>query len=189
PLADVLQVDVVRHRARDRSARLVTAVVDRRDVRPELRLVRRPPCRDERPLGQPSPPHRRAGSALAGEALHPAAAGRSRGGRVKDPRTMSWWPMLRTMLAVYVVSRICVHAGAAVVAAELRVDANLAEERGLPFADPHGTANVGSATRPMLDVLTSWDGLWYMDIVRNGYPTSIPPDVTYHIDEARAAFF
>jgi hypothetical protein len=41
----------------------------------------------------------------------------------------------------------------------------------------------------MLDVFTSWDGLWYMEIVRNGYPTSIPPDVTYHVDEARAAFF
>ena len=41
----------------------------------------------------------------------------------------------------------------------------------------------------MLDVLTSWDGLWYMDIVRNGYPEVVPPDVTYHVDEARAAFF
>jgi hypothetical protein len=97
--------------------------------------------------------------------------------------------MLRHVLPVYLVSRACVLAGAAVVAAELRVDANLAEERGLPFADPHGTPEVGSAVRPMLDVLTSWDGLWYMEIVRNGYPTSIPPDVTYHIDEARAAFF
>lgn len=101
----------------------------------------------------------------------------------------TWWPMLRHAIPVYVVSRACVLAGAAVVAAELRVDANLAEERNLPVADPHGTANVGSATRPILDVLTSWDGLWYMDIVRNGYPTDIPPDVTYHVDEARAAFF
>lgn len=101
----------------------------------------------------------------------------------------SWWPMFRHVLPVYVVSRACVLAGAAVVAAELRVDANLADEQNLPIADPHGTASVGSATRPILDVLTSWDGLWYMDIVRNGYPTSIPPNVTYHVDEARAAFF
>jgi hypothetical protein len=100
-----------------------------------------------------------------------------------------WWPMLRHALPVYVVSRACVLVGAAVVAAELRVDANLAEERGLPTGDPHATATVGSATRPILDVLTSWDGLWYMDIVRNGYPRTIPPDVTYHVDEARAAFF
>jgi hypothetical protein len=28
-----------------------------------------------------------------------------------------------------------------------------------------------------------------MDIVRNGYPTHVPPNVTYHMDEARAAFF
>lgn len=90
---------------------------------------------------------------------------------------------------VYLVSRMCVLAGAAVVAAELRVDANLADERSLPLADPHGASNVGSAMRPILDVFTSWDGLWYMDIVREGYPRSIPPNVTYFVDEARAAFF
>ncbi len=106
-----------------------------------------------------------------------------------DVRATAWWPMLRHALPVYVLSRLCVLIGAAVVAAELRIDANLAEERSLPVADPHGTGNVGSAIRPIVDVLTSWDGLWYVDIVRNGYPTDIPPDVTYHIDEARAAFF
>jgi hypothetical protein len=95
-------------------------------------------------------------------------------------------------LPVYVLSRLCVLAGAAVVAAELRVDANLADERRLPVADPHlidPRVATGNAVRPMLDVLTSWDGLWYMDIVRNGYPESVPADVTYHMDEARAAFF
>ncbi len=104
-------------------------------------------------------------------------------------RESAWWRMLVHALPVYVLSRLCVLAGAAVVAAELRVDANLADERGLPLADPHGTESVGSAIRPMLDVLTSWDGLWYMDIVRRGYPTTVPPDVTYHVEEARAAFF
>lgn len=108
---------------------------------------------------------------------------------MKDIRTTMWWPMFRHVLPVYAISRACVLAGAAVVAAELRVDANLADERSLPLADPHGTASVGSATRPILDVLTSWDGLWYMEIVRSGYPSSIPPNVTYHVDEARAAFF
>jgi hypothetical protein len=96
-------------------------------------------------------------------------------------------------LPAYVMSRLCVLAGAAVVAAELRVDVNLADERGLPLADPHivdgSTTSSGSAVRPMLDVLTSWDGLWYMDIVRNGYPEFVPDGVTYHMDEARAAFF
>ena len=103
--------------------------------------------------------------------------------------TGSWRSMFRHVAPVYLASRACVLAGAAVVAAELRVDANLAAERGLPLADPDGTASVGSAARPILDVLTSWDGLWYIDIIRQGYPSAIPPDVTYHVDEARAAFF
>ncbi len=109
--------------------------------------------------------------------------------RVDTIRSTPWWRLLRHALPVYVLSRLCVLAGASVVAAEMQVDANLAEEQQLPFGDPHGTANTGSAIRPILDVLTSWDGLWYMDIVRNGYPTSVPPDVTYFVDEARAAFF
>ncbi len=107
-----------------------------------------------------------------------------------DPRRTSWWSLFLYALPFYVVSRLCVLVGAAVVAAELRVDNNLAEERGLPFGDPDGArATAGSAVRPMIDVLTSWDGLWYLEIVRSGYPRSIPPDVTYHVDEARAAFF
>lgn len=107
-------------------------------------------------------------------------------------RDSAWWRIAWYALPVYVLSRLCVLVGAAVVAAELRVDANLADERGLATADPHITdlaATTGSALRPMLDVLTSWDGLWYMDIVRNGYPRTVPQDVTYHMDEARAAFF
>ena len=107
----------------------------------------------------------------------------------REIRNTTWWRLLRHALPVYVLSRLCVLAGAAVVATELRVDANLADEQGLPLADPHGTVGIGNAVRPMLDVLTSWDGLWYMDIVRHGYPRTVPPDVTYHVEEARAAFF
>lgn len=111
---------------------------------------------------------------------------------MRDLRNSDWWRLMWHALPVFVLSRLCVLAGAAVVAAELRVDHNLALERGLPNSDPHivdPSVMSGSAVRPMLDVLTSWDGLWYMDIVRNGYPRSVPPDVTYHMDEARAAFF
>jgi len=112
---------------------------------------------------------------------------------VSDLRNSQWWRLTLHSLPVYAVSRLCVLAGAAIVAAELRVDVNLAEERGLPLADPHivdGTiTSTTSAVRPMLDVLTSWDGLWYMDIVRHGYPRQVPPNVTYHVDQARAAFF
>lgn len=109
-------------------------------------------------------------------------------------RTSVAWRMTWHALPVYVLSRLCVLAGAAVVAAELRVDANLADERNIAISDPHVIAppslsNSGSAVRPMLDVLTSWDGQWYMDIVRDGYPKVVPSDVTYHMEEARAAFF
>jgi hypothetical protein len=101
--------------------------------------------------------------------------------------------MVRFALPVYLISRACVLAGAAVVAAELRADQNLASERGLDVGDPHITSPVASpitsAARPMLDVLSSWDGLWYLELVRSGYPRSVPPDVTYHVAEARAAFF
>ena len=38
-------------------------------------------------------------------------------------------------------------------------------------------------------MFTQWDGLWYLEIVRSGYPRSIPPDITYFQLEARAAFF
>ena len=109
--------------------------------------------------------------------------------RLESIRSTTWWRLLWHTLPIYLLSRACVLAGAAIVAAELRVDANLGTELELPVADPHGTTHVGSAIRPMIDVLTSWDGLWYMDIVRNGYPTSVPPDVTYFVSEARAAFF
>ena len=46
-----------------------------------------------------------------------------------------------------------------------------------------------SARGPILVVLTSWDGLWYFDVVRHGYPSSVPPHVTYFDTEARTAFF
>lgn len=109
-------------------------------------------------------------------------------------RDTAWWRLAWHAVPVYVMSRLCVLAGAAVVAAEQRVDTNLAIERRLPVSDPHilvspAEAASGSAVRPMLDVLAAWDGQWYMDIVRDGYPTVVPPDVTYHMDEARAAFF
>jgi Dolichyl-phosphate-mannose-protein mannosyltransferase len=113
---------------------------------------------------------------------------------VIDVRNTATWRMAWHALPVYVLSRLCVLAGAAVVAAELRVDENLAGERNIPISDPHVIAppslsNSSSAVRPMIDVLTSWDGQWYMDIVRDGYPSTVPNNVTYHMDQARAAFF
>lgn len=103
-------------------------------------------------------------------------------------RQTAWWRMLLHALPAYVVSRLCVLAGAAVVATELKVDSNVAIERGTQ-PDPHTIVDSDNALLPITNVLTSWDGLWYIDLIRFGYPRSVPPDVTYFHDEARAAFF
>jgi hypothetical protein len=110
---------------------------------------------------------------------------------VDDP-SIGWHRILRKAGLVYIYSRLCVLAGAAIVAAELRKDVD--QVKGLPnvpFADPNlvGRATPKSALGPMLDVLSSWDGIWYLRIVRNGYPRHVQPDVTYFVPDARAAFF
>lgn len=89
----------------------------------------------------------------------------------------SWRRALAVGLAVYVVSRLCVIAGTAVRAAQLAVDAR---------ADGEPEPGAGSV---ISQVLTSWDGKWYLEIVRGGYPSSVPPEITYEQLEARAAFF
>lgn len=91
---------------------------------------------------------------------------------------LTWRRAVAYGVAAYVVSRLCVIAGAGIVASQRVVDA--AEEN-----QPRPRNAVGLIT----EVLTSWDGRWYLEIVRNGYPRSIPPNITYEQDEARAAFF
>jgi len=95
---------------------------------------------------------------------------------IDDDRSR-WIRALLVGLAAYVVSRMCVVAAAGVRAAQLAVDAR---------AD--GTPEP-SAFETITNVLTSWDGRWYLELVRRGYPDSIPPDITYEQLEARAAFF
>jgi len=94
---------------------------------------------------------------------------------VPDP---TWRRAVAVGLATFLVSRICVVAGAGVRASQVVVDASAENEPrpGTPFGLVFG-------------VLTQWDGQWYMEIIRGGYPRSIPPDVTYFQLEARAAFF
>ncbi|MDX2379657.1 MAG: glycosyltransferase family 39 protein [Acidimicrobiia bacterium] len=93
-------------------------------------------------------------------------------------REDGWRRALFVGLAAYVVSRFCVLAGAGVRAAQqvadLRADGDEAPQ---------------SALTHITDVLTSWDGLWYLEIVRRGYPDSIPAGISYEQIEARAAFF
>ena len=81
-------------------------------------------------------------------------------------------------MAAFVVSRLCVLAGAGVRASQVVVDAN-----------NDGEPRPGSPLGLIAGVFTQWDGLWYMEIVRGGYPRFIPPEVTYFQREARAAFF
>ena len=89
-----------------------------------------------------------------------------------------WASMLRRTGLAFVLSRLCVLAGAAIVAAQEVAEANRLEL-------PRPKNAVGLITQ----VLTSWDGAWYYRIIRDWYPTSIPPDITYEMPEARAAFF
>ncbi len=87
-------------------------------------------------------------------------------------------------LLAYVVARICVFAGAAVRAAQTVVDTRADLAEGIPGTEPEP-----SPLSVITNVLTSWDGMWYLELVRKGYPESIPPDITYFELEARAAFF
>jgi hypothetical protein len=110
-----------------------------------------------------------------------------------DARADAWRRVLVRCGLVYLFSRVCVIVGAAIVAAELRADGNLvdADFPAAPWADPHYAEKAipKSAVQPILDVLTSWDGQWYLRVIMNGYPTSVRPNVTYEVDDARAAFF
>ncbi len=90
----------------------------------------------------------------------------------------SWRSYVRRAGIAYLVSRLCVVAGAAIVAAQEVAASN---RKGLPRPD--------NATGLIMQVLTSWDGAWYYRIIRSGYPSSIPSDITYSMPQARAAFF
>lgn len=95
---------------------------------------------------------------------------------VRHPRT--WRTALVRATVAYVFSRLCVLAGAGILAATRVVtEAN------------EGVPRPSNAVGKILDVLTSWDGLWYFAITRDGYPSSIPPGITFHQPEARAAFY
>lgn len=94
------------------------------------------------------------------------------------PSPLTWRRAVVYGLLGYLVSRLVVLAGAGVRASQVAVDAN---EQGEP--------SPGSGFDLVTGVFTSWDGLWYLAIVRDGYPRSIPENITFFQDEARAAFF
>ncbi|MEN9803073.1 MAG: hypothetical protein RLZ37_2198, partial [Actinomycetota bacterium] len=105
-------------------------------------------------------------------------------------RSEIWKRAVRHGLFAYVVTRLAVFLGAAIVAAEMKADDNRLKERmiwGLTSRpDPHARSlsTPRSATSMILDVLTSWDGIWYMRIVRFGYPGYVPDAITYDDTQA-----
>lgn len=108
---------------------------------------------------------------------HDSRSGDSTVGTIVDDAGPSWKRALGVGLAAYVVSRLCVIAGTAVRTAQLVVDARTDGE-----PEPSAATVIGQ-------VLTSWDGNWYLEIVRGGYPSSVPANISYEQLEARAAFF
>jgi hypothetical protein len=97
--------------------------------------------------------------------------------RVIPPASDSWGRALRIGAIAYVLSRIFVLMGVAVVVAAEAVWARLNNE------EPAGGLS------GLVEVLSNWDGHWYMEVARSGYPHHIMPNVTYFVSDARAAFF
>ncbi len=84
---------------------------------------------------------------------------------------------LRTGLLTYLASRVLVLLGVGLVAiARTQEDAR------------NGLHRIGTHHH-IRDVLSAWDGMWNIELIRHGYPTSVPADITYFEPEARAAFF
>src|SRR5262249_32420139 len=90
-----------------------------------------------------------------------------------EPVRIDPYPWRRALVwsaIAYVLSRAAVLAGAGAAGAA----ANPRPDNG---------------TKPILNVLTGWDGKWYFAVARTGYPHHIPPHITFNQPEARAAFF
>lgn len=94
-----------------------------------------------------------------------------------DLERRQWRRAVAVGMATYFVSRLCVLAGAFVRASQAVIDQR---EDGEPEQ---------SVVDLISGVFTSWDGRWYMELVRRGYPDQVPPEITYFETEARAAFF
>lgn len=88
-----------------------------------------------------------------------------------------WQRALRRGAIAYLLSRFLVVMGAGIAVAAQAV-----------WSRWNGEDPVGGPTA-LVQVLDSWDGHWYLDVVRDGYPHSIMPNVTYFVPDARAAFF
>lgn len=106
-----------------------------------------------------------------------------------DTTRDGWRRALRLGMIAYVVSRVCAIAGAAVVAAQVRVADNVARNEALVNGEVYDKPVLPGGARLITNVFTSWDGKWYLEVARTGYPRHVPPDITFGQLEARAAFF
>ena len=97
------------------------------------------------------------------------------GAEVDRAGARGWRRAVAVGLCAYAVARLCVLGGAAVRAMQVTVDQRVS-----------GETEQGALT-VMTGVLTQWDGLWYLELVRSGYPTSVPADITYNQLEACAS--
>lgn len=88
-----------------------------------------------------------------------------------------WGRALRRGAVAYLLSRLFVVMGASIAVASQAVQARVNDE-----------VPVGGLTA-LAQVFDSWDGHWYLDVVRSGYPHHLMPNVTYFVPDARAAFF
>ena len=91
--------------------------------------------------------------------------------------TDPWGRAIRRGLFAYLLSRVFVIVGAAIAITADAVQARYKDEI------PKGGLTA------LIEILDSWDGHWYLDVVRKVYPRNIIPNVTYFISDARAAFF
>ena len=96
---------------------------------------------------------------------------------IVPPASDPWGKALRRGFVAYALSRLFVVMGAAIAVAAEAVWSRLNEEEPV------------SGLTGLVQVLDSWDGHWYLDVVRSGYPHHIIPNVTYLVSDARAAFF
>jgi hypothetical protein len=97
--------------------------------------------------------------------------------RILPPATDPWGRTVRRGLLAYAISRLFSVMGAAIAVASDAVWARLNEKEPV-------NGLIG-----LVRVFDSWDGHWYLDVVRDGYPHHIMPNVTYFVSDARAAFF
>jgi 4-amino-4-deoxy-L-arabinose transferase-like glycosyltransferase len=94
--------------------------------------------------------------------------------QVEITRKQLWWHAA----FAFVLSRIFVLAGAATKA--------VFNAGGAPGV---GATRPTATTRDVIDVLTDWDGQWYLRVAQSGYPRSVPQSVDWFDPAARAAFF